>query len=232
MNQWQAGQTPTKTVTLEMVEADNRVKTYLKAADDAFARIGYKEHGLRHAKLSAQIAGNVLKYLGYSERDVELGKIAGYLHDIGNAVSREHHHRSAGIMAVKILSDMGMPWQETFKIVTAVSGHEEKEIEPTNPITAAVVLGEKTDVHRTRVRKDPRVSTLDTHDRVNYACQRSFLRVDKEHKTISLELTIDTNIIDLMEYFEIFMERMQHIRMAAKYLGCTLELYMNKSKFL
>lgn len=218
-------------VALAEVEADPAVRAYLTAADEAFARIGYKEHGYRHAKLTASIAGNVLRYLGHPERDQELARIAGFLHDIGNAVNRDAHAQAGGVMAMRMLSRLGMPAPEVHLVAEAVAGHEEKELEPNHPITAAVILGDKTDVHRSRVRKDPKSPGFDSHDRVNYACQRSFLRVDGEKRVVALELTLDTALIDPMEYFEIFLERCLHSRLAARRLGCSLEVYINRARF-
>jgi putative nucleotidyltransferase with HDIG domain len=210
---------------------DEYVKMLLGLADKNFAAIGYKEHGLRHAKLSSAIAGNVLSHLGYPKRDVELAKIAGYLHDIGNAIKRQQQALSGAILAKRILEHLDMPFNEILAVMSAVGSHEEKDIIPNSQITAAVILGDKTDVHFSRVRISQRAGH-DQHTRVNFACKNSFLRVDANSKTISLELTIDVTIVDIGEYFEIFLERMLQLKKAAKYFDCMFILYVNGNKFL
>lgn len=184
----------------------------------------------------ANIARNVLKHLGYSDRESELSGIAGYLHDIGNAIGRNGHAQSGALLSLQILSQMGMALEEVSRIIRAVGGHEDKEVNPDSAITAAVILGDKTDVHFTRVRsfsgKSQQLSTFTTHDRVNLACQRAFLNVDGDAGRISLELTIDTTICSVMEYFEIFLSRVLFCQRAAKYLGHNFVLFINKVKFL
>lgn len=223
-------------ISLHQVEESPKVKAFLKQADDNFMAIGYKEHGFRHANLAANIARNVLKHLGYSKREIELASIAGYLHDIGNAIGRSRHPQSGAVLSLHILTEMGMGFEEVSQIIRAIGGHEEKEVDPDSAITAAVILGDKTDVHFTRVRilpgKAQLVSTFTTHDRVNYACQRAFLNVDKEAGKISLELTIDTKICSVMEYFEIFLFRVLFCQRAAKYLRHNFVLFINRVKFL
>ncbi|MDD5688556.1 MAG: HD domain-containing protein [Elusimicrobia bacterium] len=207
------------------------VKVFLDTADNNFAAIGYKEHGLRHAKLTSNIAGNVLSHLDFPKKDVELAKIAGYLHDIGNSIIMHNHILSGAIMTKRFLEHLGMDYKDILTVVTAVGSHEEKDIIPNSQITAAVILGDKTDVNHSRVRIIKR-TVLDKHTRVNLACKSSFLRVDSKLKTISLELTIDTKIVDIGEYFEIFLERMLHLKKASKYFDCMFILYINNNKFL
>jgi putative nucleotidyltransferase with HDIG domain len=218
-------------LTRELIVQNESVDAFLKTADSNFAAIGYKEHGLRHAKLSATIAGNVLKFLDYGDRDVELAWIAAYLHDIGNAIARNDHSQTGAVLALDILQDMQVPYQEIFAIISAIGGHEDRGVAPPSAIAAAVVLADKTDVHRTRVRTDDLLS-MDAHDRVNYACQRAFLRVHKETRVISLELTIDTEIVAVMDYFEIFLSRIKFCQKASHTLGCTFEISINNDKFL
>jgi uncharacterized protein len=220
-----------KHLTLEKLKSDGEVHAYLRAADDNFAAIGYKEHGLRHAELSGNIAGNVLRFLEYPERDIELAHMAGYLHDIGNAISYNDHAQVGAILALDVLEKLKLPYEEIFSIIGAVGGHEDKDVSPPNPIAAAVILGDKTDVHHTRVRAQ-NVSKLDTHSRVNFACQKAFLRVNKEQAVISLELTIDTGICPVMDYFEIFLARIKFCNKASRALGCEFNLFINKDKFL
>ncbi|MEW6557360.1 MAG: HD domain-containing protein [Elusimicrobiota bacterium] len=219
------------TLTVNEIMNDIYVQALLDAADKNFAAIGYKEHGLRHAKLTSNIAGNILSHLGYPEKDVGFAKIAGYLHDIGNSVERRTHSLSGAILTKRILERFNMPYNEILVIMSAVGSHEEKDIVPNSHITAGVILGDKTDVHFSRVRTTKRTG-LDKHTRVNLACKNSFLRVDAKTKTISLELAVDTVIVDIGEYFEIFLERMLQLKKAAKYFDCSFILYVNKNKFL
>ncbi|MBN1383695.1 MAG: HD domain-containing protein [Elusimicrobia bacterium] len=218
-------------ITLSAIVNDPYIKTYLEAADKNFAAIGYKEHGLRHAKFTSKVAGNVLSHLNYSKRDIELARIAGYLHDIGNSIERHQQALSGAIIAKRILDRLGMSYNEILMIMSAVGSHEEKDMIPNSHITAAVILGDKTDVHHSRVRTEKRTG-LDKHTRVNLACKNSFLRVNAKEKTVSLELTTDTEIVDIGEYFEIFLERMMHLKKAARYFDCMFVLYINKNKFL
>ena len=216
-------------ITFEQVREDPRVKVYVRKADEALAEIGYTEHGERHVGLVAHIAFNTLKRLGHPERECELAAIAGYLHDIGNAVNRDHHAQSGGVMAMQILSDMKMPDLEVLRVIGAIGNHHENDGDPVSPVAAAVILADKSDVHRTRVR-NPDMIRFDVHDRVNYAVEKSFLNVDEAKKLITLELTIDTAISQVMEYFEIFMTRMLASRKAAQYLGCQFGLSVNGNR--
>ena len=218
-------------ITFNDVMNDADVKMLLDTADKNFAAIGYKEHGLRHAKLSSAIAGNVLSHLGYPKRDIELAKIAAYIHDIGNAIERHRHALSGAILSKRILERLGMPYSEMITVMSAVGSHEEKDIIPNSQITAAVILGDKTDVHFSRARSQ-KCGNLDKYTRVNLACKSSFLRVQSDSKTISLELTIDTTVVDIGEYFEIFLERTMLLKKAAKYFDCGFILYINGNKFL
>ena len=216
-------------ITFEFVREHPRVKTYVRAADAALAEIGYTEHGERHVGLVAHIAFNTLKRLGHPEREAELAAIAGFLHDIGNAVNRDHHAQTSAVMAMQILADMGMPDAEIVQVMGAIGNHHENDGDPVSAVAAAVILADKSDVHRTRVR-NPDMIKFDIHDRVNYAVERSFLNVDEATKRITLELTVDTAISQVMEYFEIFMTRMVASRKAAKYLGTTFGLTVNGNR--
>ncbi len=206
-----------------------KVRQYVRMADAALEQIGYTEHGERHVSLVAKIAFNVLKRLGHEERSCELASIAGFLHDIGNAVNREHHAQTGAVMAMQLLTELGMPENEILTVIAAIGNHHENDGDPVNPVAAAVILADKSDVHRTRVR-NPDMIKFDIHDRVNYAVEKSFLNVDEAHKLITLELTIDTSISQVMEYFEIFMTRMLASRKAAKYLGCQFGLMVNGNR--
>ena len=216
-------------VTFESVREHPRVKIYVRKADEALAEIGYTEHGERHVGLVAHIAYNTLKRLGYPEREAELAAIAGYLHDVGNAVNREQHAQTGAVMAMQILTALGMPDLEIVRVMGAIGNHHENDGAAISPIAAAVILADKSDVHRTRVR-NPEMIKFDVHDRVNYAVQKSFLNVDEAKKEITLELTIDTAISQVMEYFEIFMTRMLASRKAANFLGTSFGLKVNGNR--
>jgi len=216
-------------VTFETVRNHPRVKVFVRKADEALAEIGYTEHGERHVGLVAHIAFNTLKRLGYPEREAELAAIAGYMHDIGNGVNRDHHAQTGATMAMQLLHEMGMPDVEIIRIMGAIGNHHENDGDPVSAVAAAVILADKSDVHRTRVR-NPDMIKFDIHDRVNYAVEKSFLNVDEASKQITLELTIDTSISQVMEYFEIFMTRMLASRKAAKFLGTTFGLTVNGNR--
>ena len=224
-----AGTAPNPAVTFDSIKDHPRVKVFVRKSDEALAEIGYTEHGERHVGLVAHIAYNTLKRLGYPEREAELAAIAGFLHDIGNAVNRDHHAQTGAVMAMQLLTEMGMPDLEIVRVMGAIGNHHEDQGDPVTPVAAAVILGDKSDVHRTRVR-NPDMIKFDIHDRVNYAVEKSFLNVDEASKQITLELTVDTGISQVMEYFEIFMTRMLASRRAAKYLGTTFGLTVNGNR--
>jgi hypothetical protein len=218
-------------VGLADVQADPELLAYMQMGDDYLGVIGYTEHGLRHANLTAHIAGNILRRLGYDDRTAELGAIAGFCHDIGNCVSRSDHWISAALIARDALARMGMPYHEIATIMNAVGNHEEDASDPATPVAAACIIADKADVHHTRVRAvDP--ATFDIHDRVNYAVKRSFLRVNTDERTLTLEIDIDTSETQIMEYFEIFIERMQLCRSAAEVLDAKFSLVINGVKVL
>ena len=218
-------------ITFEFIRDHPRVRLYVRMADAALESIGYTEHGERHVGLVSRIAFNVLKRMGRPERQCELAAIAGYLHDIGNAVNRDHHAQTGGVMAMQILNDFGMDDLEVLKVIAAIGNHHENDGDPVNAVAAAVILADKSDVHRTRVR-NPDMIRFDIHDRVNYAVERSFLNVEEEAKRITLELTVDTAISQVMEYFEIFMTRMLASRKAAMHLGATFGMMVNGNRLV
>lgn len=215
-------------VDLEAVCDHPEVRAFLRGADRHLRAIGYTEHGERHANLVAKIAGNVLRRLGHDERDVELAAIAGLLHDIGNVVNREMHGQTGAILAKGILIGLGMELDEVVRVMGAIGNHETTWGHATDPIAAALILADKADVHRSRVHGEADLS--DIHDRVNYAATRSFLRVDEAAETITLELDIDTEIASVMNYFEIFTNRMVFCRVASEYLGCDFALEVNAQR--
>lgn len=219
-------------VTLEDVRANPVVEAYIKAGNEHLGALGFTDHGLRHSGLVANIAKNLLNKLGFSEREQELAAIAGYLHDIGNVVSRYYHAQVGAALAERILSDMGMGPAEIAVIMGAIGSHDpEDTCQAVSNVSAAVILADKSDVHRSRVR-NPDIHNFDVHDRVNYAATRSFLEVKNAEKVISLQLTIDTKIAPVMEYFEIFLTRMVACKRAAEFLGATFELSINDVKLL
>jgi Uncharacterized conserved protein len=218
-------------VTLDAVKKNAQVNNFIEAANEYLGAMGYTEHGFRHVTLVSSVAKNVLTYLDYPAPLPELASIAGYLHDIGNVVNRKDHGQSAALIAMRILNAMGASAEDTATVISAIGNHEEEIGEPVNPAAAALILADKSDVHKTRVR-NPNTAALDIHDRVNYAADRSFLRVDRDKKTITLELSIDTKVSQVMEYFEIFLSRMMMCRRAAKFLGCNFQLIINERKLL
>ncbi len=223
--------TKERIVTLDEVKRDEEVAAFLESANEQLKTLGYTEHGERHCSLVANIAQNVLLRLGYPERVAELAAIAAYLHDIGNAIHREAHASASALIAMDILRRLGMEPKETAMVMAAIGNHEEERGEPVSEITAAVIIADKADVHRSRVQHEDMIA-FDIHDRVNYAAQRSFVRVDAENKTITLELKVDTEISSVMEYFEIFMSRMLMTRRAVRFLGCEFVLTINETKML
>ncbi len=218
-------------VTLEDVRGDEELLAYLEMGDAFLGSIGYTEHGLRHANLVAQIAGNVMRRLGYDDRSAELSAISGFLHDIGNCVGRESHGVATAMLAKDALYRLGMPPKEVAMVINAVGNHEEQFGDPSTAVAAAAIIADKSDVHHTRVR-NPDPAAVDIHDRVNYAAKRSFLRVDAESRDLTLEIDIDTAISQVMEYFEIFLTRMQMCRRAAAALDARFALVINETKLL
>lgn len=218
-------------VTYEQIKNSEEVNTYIKAADASLIALGYTEHSFAHVTKVAVDAGYILETLGFSEHDVELVKVAGYLHDIGNLVNRIDHSQSGAIMAFRILDHLRMDPSDIAKIVTAIGNHDEGTGVPVNAIAAAIIIADKADVRRSRVRnQDP--TTFDIHDRVNYSVTKSQLKINQEHTIIKLKLEIDTKISPVMEYFEIFMSRMILCRKAAETLGLSFKLIINEQSLM
>lgn len=215
-----------KLITLRDVRNNEKIRAYIEKANQQMMAIGYSEHGLRHAALVAAIARNICLELNLEPRIAELAAIAGYLHDIGNCVHRHYHPQIGATMAFQLLDQMGMEASEVALIIGAIGNHEEPEGEPINPLTASVIIADKSDVHYTRVQ-NPDPSTYDIHDRVNNAAQKSYIKVDRDNHTITLELIIDVKKATMMEYFEIFVTRMIKCRKSAEVLGCAFRLIMN-----
>jgi metal-dependent HD superfamily phosphatase/phosphodiesterase len=218
-------------VTQEQLWRDPLVTAYIKRADAQLGVLGFTEHGQRHVSLVANIARNVMLRLRYPERTCELAAIAGYLHDIGNCVSRRDHATAGALMAKDVLLGHGMDPEEVAAVMGAIGNHEESTGDPVGEISAALNIADKSDVHRSRVR-ETNPAKFDIHDRVNYATQHSFVRVEPDEKRIELEIGIDTSIAPLMDYFEIFLKRMMFIRRATEFLGCEFRLTINRNRIL
>lgn len=213
-------------LTYEDVKNNSAVRTYIQRADESLTALGYTEHSFAHVTAVAENAAYILSTLGYPERTVELAKIAGFLHDIGNLVNRVDHSQSGAVMAFRILDKLGAEAEEISTIISAIGNHDESTAYPVNPIAAALILADKTDVRRSRVRNRD-FATFDIHDRVNYAVHQSRTEITADHQKIILDLKIDTQISAVMDYFEIFMQRMLLCRKAAEKLGLTFSLVIN-----
>lgn len=213
-------------VSFEDIRKSTEISTYITQADASLLAMGYTEHSFAHVNKCAAIASDLLERLGYSSREQELAKIACFMHDIGNVINRADHAQSGAIMAFRILDKMGMPAEEIAQIITAIGNHDEETAVPVSAIAAALILADKTDVRRTRVRLcDP--TQFDIHDRVNYAVTESTTILDPDLKTYTLLLTIDSKICAVMDYFEIFLNRMMLCRRAAEFLGIQFKLTIN-----
>lgn len=213
-------------MTFEQVKQDHAVNVYIAQADASMDALGFTEHSFAHVTRVAETAADILQALDYPERTVELTKIAGYLHDIGNVVNRVDHSQSGAVMAFRILDRMEFPPEEIAAIVTAIGNHDEGTGVPVNAVAAALIIADKSDVRRSRVRRQADIA-VDIHDRVNYAVTASSLYVDSQAKTIQLSLEVDTDLSPVMEYFEIFTKRMLMCRKAAEKLGLTFQLKIN-----
>lgn len=218
-------------MTYEEIRRDTAVNVYIAQADASLKALGFTEHSFAHVTKVAEVAGEILEKLNYPPRTVELAKIAGYLHDIGNVVNRVDHSQSGAVMAFRILDRMNFPPEEIATIVTAIGNHDEGTGVPVNAVSAALFLADKSDVRRTRVRKTADIQ-VDIHDRVNYSVTESKLEIDPEGKQITLKLTVDTSVSSVMEYFEIFMKRMMLCRNAAERLELTFKLVINEQILL
>ena len=213
-------------VTYEMVRHSEEINTYIRQADASLVALGFTEHSFAHVTRCAETASRLLQQLGADEREVELARIAGYMHDIGNLVNRVDHAQSGAVMAFRILDKMGMPPEDTALVVTAIGNHDESTAYPVNGVAAALILADKTDVRRSRVRNRDTIR-FDIHDRVNWAAGHSELDLDKEAGTVTLAIRLDTQVCSVMDYFEIFLTRMLLCRKAAEHFGLTFRLEVN-----
>lgn len=218
-------------ITFEDIKNSKEIRTYIKQADESLRVMGFTEHSFAHVTKCAEMAGNLLRDLDYSDHEVELAKIAAYMHDIGNVINRADHAQSGAVMAFRILDKMGMAPKDTAAIITAIGNHDEATAYPVNAVAAALIIADKTDVRRSRVRRNADIHT-DIHDRVNYAVKKSELVLNKEEKTLTLYLTVDTNVSAIMDYFEIFLGRMKLSRRAAEFLGLKFQLNANGTVLL
>lgn len=218
-------------MTYEEIRKDEAIQVYIKQADASLAALGFTEHSFAHVTYVADRAGYILQTLGYAPRTVELAKIAGYLHDIGNLVNRVDHSQSGAVMAFRLLDKMDFPPEEIAMVTTAIGNHDEGNGQPVSVLAAALILADKADVRRSRVREsDP--MRFDIHDRVNYSVTRSELKINEAHTLIKLKVSVDTHFSTVMEFFEVFMERMLLCRKAAEKLGLQFRLMINEQQLM
>lgn len=218
-------------ITFDEIKKNKEIIRYITKADEALLALGYTEHNIAHVSLVAENAGYILKTLGYSEREVEIGKISGFLHDIGNLVNRSGHSQSGAIMAFQILNKLNMPPNEIATIVSAIGNHDEGTGVPVNAIAAALILADKSDVRRSRVRNKD-VPVFDIHDRVNYSVKKSLLKINEERTLIKIKLDVDTHYCSVMDYFQIFLNRMIMCKQAASTLNLQFKLIINEQQLV
>lgn len=218
-------------ITFKEIQNNEEIKTYIACADESLRALGFTEHSFAHVTRVSETAAYIMEMLGYSEHEVELTRIAGYLHDIGNLVNRVEHSQSGAVMAFRILDNLNMAPRDVATIVTAIGNHDEGTGVPVNAVAAALILADKSDVRRSRVRNAD-TSTFDIHDRVNYSVEKSLLKINEEKTLIKLKLQIDPKISSVMNYFEIFMERMIMCRKAAETLGLQFKLIINEQQLM
>ena len=218
-------------ITFADVKNNDEINNLILNSQKQLDALGYTEHAMRHITIVSRRAAEVLEKLGYDQHTIELAKIAGYMHDIGNAVNRVDHAHSGAILAYQILKDMGMDIDDRTEIMMAIGNHDEATGTAVSSISAALILADKSDVHRDRVR-NPNISAFDKHDKVNYAVTNADFIMNKEERKVTLSLTIDTEICPVLDYFEIFMDRTMMSKYAAKYLNVWYELLINGTKLL
>jgi len=218
-------------LTFKDIKSNDDINTYITKADESLCALGFTEHSFAHVTRTAEDAGYILRTLGYPERDIELSQISGYLHDIGNLVNRENHSLSGAAMAFRILDHLGFDAAEIATVTTAIGNHDEGTGVPVNHVSAALILADKSDVRRSRVR-NTEISSFDIHDRVNYSVKKSVLKINEERTLIKLKLTVDTKYGSVMDYFEIFLGRMIMCRKAAERLNLEFKLIINEQQLI
>lgn len=218
-------------IRYEEIKQNEGIRTYIQKADESLATLGYTEHSFAHVTKVAESVKYILETLGYTPHEVELGQIAGYLHDIGNLVNRVDHSQSGAVMAFRILDNLNMAPEDIATVVTAIGNHDEGTGIPVNAIAAALILADKSDVRRSRVRNQD-IASFDIHDRVNYSVKKAVLKINEEHTIIKLKLTVDTHYGSVMDYFEIFLGRMILCRKAAEKLGLRFKLMINEQSLI
>lgn len=216
-------------ITYETVRSSKELNTYLNRGNEVLGVLGYTEHSAKHASKVAQTAARILKKLGYDEHTIELAKIAGYMHDMGNSINRVDHAHTGALMAFQLLRDWKMPPEDISVIITAIGQHDEHSGTAVDPVSAAIILADKTDVRRNRVRNPIRES-FDKHDQVNYAAKSSSLKIDIDKKVIVLQIELDEDMCSMIDYFEIFLQRMLMCRRAAELLGLRFKVTANGNK--
>ena len=218
-------------MTFDRIRENAEIRVYMEKGNENLGVLGYTEHAMAHAMRASHTAADILEKLGYSEREVELSRIAGYMHDIGNCINRTDHAHTGAIMAMQILREMGMAPQDVAVVIAAIGNHDEKTGTAVDAVSAALILADKCDVRRSRVRARTQAD-FDIHDRVNYAAENSVLHIDAQERTITLDITLDDAICSVLDYIEIFTQRMLMCRRAAEKLGCSFHLMANGSKVL
>ena len=218
-------------ITFEEIKKNETINTYIKKADESLEALGYTEHNFAHVTKVATDAAYILETLGFSEHDIELAKIAGYMHDIGNLVNRVDHSQSGAIMAFKILTDLGFEPEDVATITTAIGNHDEGDGVPVNAISAALIIADKSDVRYTRVRNID-LPSFDIHDRVNYSVKKSSIKINGDKTLLKLKLDVDTRISSVVNYFEIFLNRMVLCRKACEKLGLEFKLIINEQQLM
>ena len=218
-------------ITIAQIKENADIRTYIQKADESMRALGYTEHSFAHVTKVSELAKDILLTLGHDAREAELAQIAGYMHDIGNVVNRSDHAQSGAVMAFRILDNLGADAADIATIITAIGNHDEGTAFPVNAVTAAIILADKTDMRRSRVRKRD-FSTFDIHDRVNYAAHTSRTYITEDKRQIVLEIDLDTELSSVMDYFEIFMQRMLLCTRAAEKLGLRFSLVINGQKVL
>ncbi len=216
-------------MTFEEIRNNQEINTYIKCADKYLEDIGYTEHAFSHVLRCVAVVEYILKTLNYDNKTIELTKIAAYMHDIGNVINRDDHAKSGAIMAFRILDKLGMDYNDISTVITAIGNHDESSAYPVSVVSAALIIADKTDVRRSRVRKN---SDFSIHNRVNYAAKESRVIIDKDNKTLTLRLTIDTTICPIMDYFEIFLSRMMLCKKACEFFSLTFKLLINEQSLL